>query len=239
MKLLSPTEVRDSRARELARDVLRVKEMSDATDKARKALANAEADFSRMLASQRERWAKEEQEHDADVKERTKELAELERAKEKALVPIHLLEKEAQDTLSLAKTARLRNERELEDTEVLKEHLESALDEIGAREVDVSMRENRVVAMEQSIERQQRILESNSIGIKQQYLVFHSEQEKARRDMERIRVALTLQERELEAKAERLERTEQQLEGWAKRLQDERGTLDRIIIRNKSSAKKE
>ena len=102
MKLLSLKQVNDTRATEVARDILRTQEIQEVADKTRKSLANAQADFSNTLASHKERWAKEEEKYKERKVKMEREIDILEKRKTQALIPISMYQKEADEKMKEA-----------------------------------------------------------------------------------------------------------------------------------------
>lgn len=244
MKLLSPSEVRDIKAQETSRDILRTKELNQAAESARKKLADAEADFSKMLAGQQMRWAKEEQEHSKDVAARQRELEVLEARRLKALEPVILLEERANKALLEAQNQVIEAEKRENDATDLYEKLQDSLDDVGQREVDLLKYEKEVLAHDKNLEFQQKAADEQSRFVAERMLNLKTEEAKVKEELGRLRTALTLQEHSLNARAEKLARTETKLAEWEKRLASERDTLDRAfkrlnIIRKPVDRKKE
>lgn len=238
MKLLSPSELRDTKAQDTAREILRTKEINKASDEARKKLANAEADFAHMLEGQRARWLKEESDHSKDVAERQAELRVLEARRQKALEPIEILEKKVQDTLQEAQIALQSVLKREDDATDLYERLQTALDAVGAREVDVLSREHKAEVREQNILVQETVTKKNSEQIIQSFKEFDAYKKQTEKELDKLRTALTLQERSLDARADKLQRTEDKLATWSEQLKDERDTLERAFSRIRNQEKK-
>lgn len=238
MKLLNPSEVQDLKAQQLARDAMRVRDMSKATDEARKRLANAEADFQQMLAGQQLRWSREQEDYNKEVAERQKELGVLEERRQKALEPVKLVEERARKTLHEAHIGLQgvqKREHELDD---LKELLEGKLDAVGAREQDVLTREQKASALEKNLEAQQRISEDNMAFVGRALKDLNARKKLAEQEVIEKQKALFLKERSLEAWSARLTLTQDKLAVWDKQLADQRGTLERELIRISEREKK-
>jgi len=238
MKLLTPSQVQDTRAQELARSAMRSKELNDASDKARKRLADAEGDFSKVLAGQRLRWAKEEEEHTEIIAKRERELKLLEEKRKKALEPIESIQRAAQDALSNAQNATESALRRESDAEALSERLQDKLDAVGQREIDVVIREQRSKAKELNLKAQQEVADMNTKLANKGLGELISKRSAFEAEMAKLRTALTLQERSLDAKAEKLSAKEAKLEILARQLQDQRETLERAFIRIQEGKKR-
>lgn len=231
MKLLTPQVLKDGRASEQAREALRIKEMNEASDKARKQLANAQAEFNLILSQNRVRWANEEEEHGKRLSQMIKEIDILEAKKVQALIPIEMYKKEADELFNEAqKTLDQAKEKETKADE-LTERFQDKLDELGAREQDIIKVEQKLSLQQQGILIQQ---EQTKTGIKQlnktieEFTVTKQNEEKELADK---KVNLILLERTLIAKEETLKQTEQSLNSLARQLEDRRATLERAFKR--------
>lgn len=231
MKLMPPANVSDKRAQEQARDVLRTEELNKASDKARKQLADSEADFKGTLARQRLQWAQGEEEHAKRTQEMDAEITALEKRKEQALIPISLYEKQADEKMSEAleclQTAKVK-ETENEETRLL---LEDKLDEVGQREQDVTKQENQLRVRLAGILQQDELSRQNSKAISEAYVQLSQVKAQAEKEIAQKVEDNTLKERTLLAKEESLKRTEKELETIRIKLKDERETLERAFAR--------
>lgn len=141
MKLLTPSEIKEAKERETARDVSRYHEVKSELKKTESALAKAGADFSALLASQQKAWALEEQAHREDVRAREKEIEELEQRRSRLLVPIDLERHIAENELKEAHETLTRTKEKEEQVDQLHELFETRLDELEEREHLVAVRE--------------------------------------------------------------------------------------------------
>ena len=236
MKLLPLQQLQDTKARELEREALRTKERNEAADRSLKRLAQSEADFQLMLAGQQARWAREQQDHQKLAAEMTKEVYELEERREKALIPVKIEEEKAQEALRKAsETLKSALQRE-EEAEQLSEALQDKLDAVGAREQDLLQKEKRAEVKEGALKIMEEQRQANAKTMTDQMQSFNVARAELFKDLERRNTELTLKERSLNAWSERLNETEKTLADWDKRLKDERGTLDRILIRKQKGS---
>lgn len=210
---------------------MRQRDLSKAADQIRKKMADAEADFSKMMAGQQLRWAKEEQDHTKEVQARQRELSILEEDRRKALEPVKLIEDRATKTLLEAQNALQTVLQREKDADDLRERLEAKLDDVGAREQDVLKREQRADALEKNLETQQRIAEDNMAFVARAMKNLQATKETYVKEMEDLKMEALLRDRTQQARAENLDRKEKELSDWAVRLKDERGILDRQYIR--------
>lgn len=231
MKLLSPTQVRDTKALEQKREVLRSAEISKFADETRKKMSLADADFKLMLAGQKDRWAREEQEHLKRVSEMTSEIRVLENQREKALEPIELLKERAEIALKQAlgqlEEVKVR-ECEVDDNQ---ERLEAKLSEVGGRETDVVLAETKIKLGQEGLAQQKESIIVQSIGLSEAISKFRLDKEESDKKIDKRQTELFLAEQSLVAKDEKLKRDREALEVWEKQLKDERGTLERAFAR--------
>lgn len=230
---MPPAQLADEKAQEQARDILRTKELNHASDKARKRLANAEADFKATLARQRLQWAQGEEEHAKRTKEMDAEVTALEKRKEQALIPIAMYSKQADEKMSEA--LECLNNAKVREAEVqeFSDRLEDRLDAVGEREQEVSKKEKQLLVRTQNIEHQELVIQGNAKGIDKKWIELIESQKKSDQEIFTKNEEFLLKERTLLAKEESLKRTEQTLSDLDKKLKDERGTLERAFARLK------
>ena len=238
VKLLSPQQVKDAKSSDLARELLRAGEINEAVDKARKSLANAEADFAQMIAGQRARWAREEKEHADMVEKNGTEIRELEARRSRALEPVNELHSRAEAKMKEAQDIYDFAVKKVSDNERLAEILQDKLDMVGQREQDVVRAEQAITVSKQNIEMEQDLILRRNATLIQVKDDFEANKTARTADMRERENALILKERTLQAKAVRLENTEKELIAFKTKLDDERGVLDREIIRIEKEKKK-
>lgn len=150
MKLLTPSEIKEAKEREITRDVLRYKEVKTELQKTETALGKAGADFSALLASQQKKWAAEEAVHREDIQMRLRELDELETSKKRALVPIDGMRELAENELKEAHETLERIKEKEHEVDRLHELFETRLDELEEQRLQLDVRESRVSAIERN-----------------------------------------------------------------------------------------
>lgn len=227
MKLLSPTEVKDQKAQDQTRDIIRTQEIKDALNSANKMFARAQTDFNDMLARNRETWAQEEARHVTRVTEMAKEIEILEARREKALEPIEEMMKQAQEELKKGLTLIVKNEAwsaTLSDTE---ERLEEKLSEVGEREVDVSWREDQVLIKEDATKVQIGITQRGIMALEQSQKEFESYKEQENMVIIRRKEELRLEEINLIAREHKIQRDVDAINKAQLIINDARGVIER------------
>lgn len=237
MKLLSPNEVRNTKAAELTKDVIRITEYNKAADLARKNMANAEADFLKMLSGQRERWSAEENEYNKVSSEMQSEIKELKRKRDALNIPIeierekaHTLFKEAQEVLDKTKQKE-------QYVESLTELLEEKLDVVAQRETDVRNEEKRIGLLKSGIEDQKDDIKRQAAWLSENIRNFASEKDNETKRLKEVKDLLFLKERDLIAEEYKLKRKEKALERRDIKLEDDKGILKRAYIRLENKRK--
>ena len=198
MKLLLPNENKDLREQENVRQIMRTQELEKAAKEARLKLADSQADFNTMLAQNRQKWALEEEEHQARIKQRNEELQRLEVQKLNMLVPFNILKEgvyaDMSDAESFLSQLRIREE----NVEDLAERLQDKLDEVGSREQNFKQKELELNIREQGLENQS---QSTVTGVKKlnadlaDFLAFKN---KTEQEIAVIQKIITIQEKHLE-----------------------------------------
>lgn len=233
MKLFSNAELKEIKAKEQTREILRTQEMQQVADKARKELANAEHDFKLALAERKEVWAIEEQNHNTRVKERNKELSNLEEKRKAAMIPIDDMEKRAAKKLSEAIGLKNNLKKDQEDVDQLREVLEEKLDDMAEKNKRIESVEEQLANREHGIKMQEANISQSAMELSKQMASFLAEKAKGEQDIKERKEALFLKERSLLSKEEALKRTENKLGEWSIHLKEEREVLDRIYTRQK------
>jgi hypothetical protein len=149
VKLLSPKDQKSQKEAEVQRDILRAQDAQDALRDARLELSRSQADFSKTLAENRDRWSREEQEHEARKKEIEDETADLLAKRAEALVPLdemklQLDERESKLNVRGQEISQLEVDN-AERMELLEDKLDLAgkqLKDLEAREVKLALQES-------------------------------------------------------------------------------------------------
>lgn len=151
-KLLTPVEIESVKAAEIANDIRRAKQTKTVLDEAERQLRDVEAKFEVTLTRQRAQYAKMEEEALGKIKALKKEVEELEERKRLATIPIDDLKKKAHDTLIEADRIKA-------ESEELRELLESKLDALSDREVDLAYRESKAMLERQSLDEERKAIQ--------------------------------------------------------------------------------
>lgn len=231
MRLLTPSNVRDIRQEELRIEAVRINELNDASEKARKNLANAEADFSDALAGQRQRWADEELAHSKRTAEMQAELTILEAARAKALEPIEIMRTKAEKQIEEASAMWADVMAQDRANEEVAELLQDKLDAVGQREIDVAQAERQLKLQQESARKQYDSIQAQAKALSASMLQFRVDRQNGLQELEERHNKLTLWEQSLKAKESQLERTAKSLEALRLKLKDERGIIERMYIR--------
>lgn len=227
MKLFSQPELKQRKDQELTREILRTEEMQKVAEKARKGMANAEADFKEMLATHKEKWAKEEQEHTVRLRQMASEIDGLEERKKQALIPIQVYKQMADEKMNEAVAAEEVVAKKEEEIEDLREKLEDRLDEVGEREGEVRIREARADYRELGLNSQSDIIDARSKELSKKIAEFTAKKENDEKDIYERKELLFLKERDLVAREATLKRNLEALVAREKQLEDQRQTLER------------
>ncbi len=227
MKLLTPSAQKDETQVELSRDVIRVQEVKKVVEDWNKKLAKAEADFSLMLAGQRDRYALEELEHEKRVKEMKQEVDTLEAKKYAALVPINILKEGGVNRLEEAEKFMASLRKREDDAEELTERLEEKLDEVGERELVVKNEQRRLRLLQEGVERQQDFIKSQNEQLTKSLSEFVMMKEQAEKDIDARKSALFLMDTSLAKEREFITSEKRRITEEDRRLADERDTLER------------
>ncbi len=231
MKLLTPQATKEGQGSQLAREALRVKEMATVTDKARKDMANAQAEFQTALAKNRNLWADEEADHNKRVLEMLAEIKQLNKLREQALIPIEAVKEDAAKLMVDARIYLAKAKKQTEDLELTTELLQDKLDAVGQKEQDLKAVEQRQLSREVGIKLQTEQIHERVRQLNRETLDFGLTRTKAEQDINERKTALVLWDRTLVAKEETLKNTEKELIVLRKQLDDQRATLERAFKR--------
>ncbi len=231
MKLMNPVELGNAKAAELQRDLLRTNEMEENADRVRKKMAQAEDDFKKTLAGQRDQWIKEEEQHNIKARAMEREIEQLEIRKEKALEPVHLKEEEAENLLTKAQNLLTSVKKREDESVELVEVLQNRLDELGEREQDIIANESRARMMVDGAQKQQEQVKLGTAKLTEAIKSFANDRLAWEQDKKREEGEISMRKQSLEAQADSQKRTATELENWELRLKDKEGVIDRKIIR--------
>lgn len=241
MKLLSPQQTKDTKAQELTRELLRTEEMHKLAEQARKMLANAEGDFSNMLAGQRARWAQEEKEHEERRGEMNQEVLVLSEQLRILNIPIEIERNRAHDLLEEAQIVLRQAKEKDKKLEATQELLEDRLDDVADEDRRIKADDDRLSKMIQGIDEQKELTkkgaEKLSLEMQDFYIKkFEVEQLNAklqdREVMANQREAIVLsQEEEIKRKKAELINFEARLNDYKIVLDERWAKADRLKIR--------
>lgn len=231
MRLLSPLNNKTAKDEQALRDILRTQELNKASDKARKDLANSQADFQTILAKNRLQWALEEQEHDERVKAMAEEINQLESKRKDALLPVEFLKEEAEKWLNEAKGYLEQAKKKDEYNEQLSELLQDKLDTLGQQEQEFKKEVVKLDLRKQGIESQSQAIIMGNKQLTKEMSDFAMIKNQAEKDIDERKTSLFLWQTSLNAQKETNKRTEESLQALARQLEDERQTLQRAFNR--------
>ncbi len=228
MQLFNPSAAQEQ-SDQTTRDILRIQEVKELLKSEEMKLSKSQADFQHMLATQRLRYAEEEKEHEQRKSEMKAEIAELEKKKLNALVPVDVLEMSAKEKNEEAdKYLDSLHQRE-EDVEELKEKLEEKLSEVEQRESDVSIAEQKMKLEREGLEKQKEISIIQTKQMSEEMIGFQALKDKTVKEISETKKKLEMVLLSLDAKAEKIKIQEEELNKLSIRLRDERGVLDRAF----------
>lgn len=231
MKLLTPVQVKEQKAREQQLEIIRAQEYQKVADKSRRNLADAEASFNLMLATHRTRWATEESDHAKRMVEMTKEVEMLENRKIKALEPVLERENRAVEALEEAKEHIATLKLKEADNDDLKERLEDKLDEVGQREQDVLLWETRIKMQNETLKRREEYIAEQNKRLVDEMTKTVERKAEIEKELRQHENNLVMQEQTLKAWMNRLQVTERNLDARLKRILDREGVLKRNFER--------
>lgn len=233
MKLLSPVQNQDAKALEVSREILRTQELNKAADKARKNMADAEADFNATLSRQKHQWSLEEEKHQAILKARSQEVEVLENRKRQAMIPVKLYEDQVNVKAKAAEEAMAEAKKAQDRADDLADRLEDKLDAVGAREQGVTAKEAKLAAREAGIDLQAEQVRQGAKKLNEDIAKWNAQKAVDEADINERKTTLYLWEQSLKNKSVQQHRADTILKEKAIQLEDERKTLERAFNRLK------
>ncbi len=231
LKLFTPQEARDQNTGQQTRDIMRTQEIKEEINKSQRELALHEANFSKMLASQRARWAKEEEEHSVRVSEMTNEIRHLQQNKDELLIPIDLELKKAQNITREAERKLAEASKIKPDVEYLRDLFEEKWDEVVDREEQVGKAEKKLLVKKEGMKLEQELISKNHQSVLNEWASFNeykkSQEKLIKEEYSKLRIIELAQE----TKTKELEAKEKDLHDREIKLQDGRETLARAYKR--------
>lgn len=226
MKLLSPTEIKDNKAQEQSRDILRIQEIKEALNVSNKEFAKAQTDFNEMLLRNRTAWEIEETQHTDRVREMSAEIYLLEQDRKEALKPsreaiarANALELRAH---ALEDTLQMKNE----ELDLMINNLEEKLSDVGSRETDVTTRENKAIVREEGIEVQSGVVKRGIEALSASQEQFNHRMKEEQMVFDARRREILLSETNLTAREDKIKRDVEALRIERVQLDDMRRVLE-------------
>lgn len=174
MKLLSPVEIESRKQTEITRDIARTESVREALSDAQLELNQNEANFDVSLARQREVYIKMEIESLEKLDEIKKEIEIAEKRREKALIPIDDVSKKAYDNLQRSESILKEADLQKVKNEEIEKLLIEKLDDVGAKEIDLNDREQKIVVKETAIKDQTSQIKTMSESLNGEWQKLHA-----------------------------------------------------------------
>lgn len=231
MKLLTFQKTKDALQNEQALKVIRSQEVEELAKKTNAKLARAEADFNTTLATNRSKWAVEEQEHQERIVSMSQEIEALEIRKGQALIPISMYKKEADKLMEDAKEILEKAKLKEEQADFILEKLENNLTEVADREQLVIVEEQKQKIAREGIQLQQLQIKDSISSFNEEKIKFYTAQKVQEDSLLERKKEVSLAEISFQAKVDKYRRDMDAMKAWETQLKDERGTLDRAFKR--------
>lgn len=229
MRLLTPTQNKDARQQQIARDIIRTKETEDVVKRANIRLAKSEADFADFMARNKDIWAKAEEEHAERMRQMQSEVEVLEGRKRMALIPIDMYKKEADDLMQTARDMLAKATEREEDAEDLQELLEEKLTSVADREQAVEKEEQRQTIAKSGIEIQQDQTRKQAEILSGHIAEWNAYKHKEEASLYERKKEVTLAEISFIAKTDKIKRDVESIASERIALKDLRETLERAL----------
>lgn len=233
MRLLTPEEIKASKASELARDLRRTQDIKETLDKTRTTLNNVKAEFDVTLANQRLVWIKEQEQALQTINDLNHEIEVLKREREQLLIPIDLDRKRADNIITEASNLMAQATDKQKYADELVEKIQDRLDEIGEKEESLQKREEHLFVREKGLEDQTEVTRKNSEQVTLQMQTFITEMEDKEKDFNTKKRRLDLLEINLVAREKINNEREEYLNGRERQINDKYETLLRTENRLK------
>lgn len=157
MLLLTPTEAQRRTRNDDALKAVRSRELADEVNKRRSELNQTESDFQKLLASQRARWALEEQDHMRHVMQNDADAKAIEKWKQETLVHIESLRKEAENELEDVRLREKKADEKEKYSDSLALTLETRLDEVSEMQHQSSELKKSLERREKGVKMQEKL----------------------------------------------------------------------------------
>lgn len=227
MLLMTPTQAGDAREQETQRQILRAQEAEKEVARSNQRLSKSKEEFEAMLTAMNAHWEKEQQANEERLAAYRKEVSELESRREKALIPVSIEDERVKKRFKeVAEKERSLVYRQ-EELDSLAEKLESALDAVGEREQDVSIREEKALSRELGLEEQVKRAQQSGADLQQAIQNWTARASTAEADLSERKRKVELQEISLKAREDKVFRDQEENRLERLRLQDLSATLER------------
>lgn len=197
MKLLSPSEAQKRARNDDALNAVRSKELSDEVNRKHVELAQMEEAGAKFLASQRARWALEDQEHLSYKLGLLKEIEGLEERKRIALIPIEEREKEAENKMQEAFAVLTRATEKEKYADTMASTFEKRFDEFAEQELELKDLRSALNRREAGVKAQEKHTAQYAEGVSKAGQLFlekshakEHEQEQRANDLQAIQFGL-------------------------------------------------
>lgn len=225
MKLFTPTQTKTLYTNKQAEDIEKIAYLTKTLNGLQRQINDANENFKKLLTNQREIYGAEKEKLQAELKKLNAELTILRRERKKLLKPIGEYRAETEKAL-LEATERAQSveSRENELTYTI-EKLQAKLDDVGQREMDIQERAKKLRIREEATEKEAKMVSDGHVRLNEMMAKFQKElNEKTQVLKERENAMIIVEQRNKEYLAKR----EKELADTQRKLDDQRGVLDRL-----------
>jgi chromosome segregation ATPase len=233
LRLLRPSEALDAVQKRSDKEARRAIEVQDLITRKYKELADMEKAFEDSLERQRLAWEQEYDTHNKTAASLEGVVRVLEERHQKALVPL-VTKREVLDTKEreLAVFESTLTSKEAKVAE-LKEKLESRLDEIGERSLQLDTIATSLLAKEQGIQAQAAQVTRYSEEVSRATQLAHGELTSAQGELEKQRILLKTKEDNLTLRERNVTKQQKEFTARERAINDKYATLQRAIEESK------
>lgn len=225
MKLFTPTQTKTLYTNKQAEDIEKIAYLTKTLNGLQRQINDANENFKKLLTNQREVYSSEKEKLQDELKKLNAELTILRRERKKLLKPIGEYRAETEKAL-LEATERAQSveSRENELTYTI-EKLQAKLDDVGQREMDIQERAKKLRIREEATEKEAKMVSDGHVRLNEMMAKFQKElNEKTQVLKERENAMIIVEQRNKEYLAKR----EKELADTQRKLDDQRGVLDRL-----------
>src|SRR5574343_552495 len=225
MKLFTPTQTKTLYTNKQAEDIEKIAYLTKTLNGLQRQINDANENFKKLLTNQREVYSSEKEKLQDELKKLNADLTILRRERKKLLKPIGEYRAETEKAL-LEATERAQSveSRENELTYSI-EKLQAKLDDVGQREMDIQERAKKLRIREEATEKEAKMVSDGHVRLNEMMAKFQKElNEKTQVLKERENAMIIVEQRNKEYLAKR----EKELADTQRKLDDQRGVLDRL-----------